>query len=120
MQSSAYQNSFKLPKDTVPFSKIKNKVDEILAGRFEKMVYDPKITVLELKEAVNEINTLVKENISQRFKYAIQSNIVEKIGQAVFSGNMCLWDAEHDNYISTQFETPTFMVIVIIFCSLLE
>lgn len=119
-QQGTMENTFRLPVDTVPVSKVKNNTDAILQSKFGNMAYEPRSTALLLKEATDEIAKAVKKDIPPRFKYAVQCTLNEKLGQAIFSGSMCLWDAEHDNYITTQYETPTFIVIVVIFCSLLE
>jgi hypothetical protein len=50
----------------------------------------------------------------------VQLVLSEKIGQAFFSGTMCLWDPEHDNYMTTTYENSSFMVVAIVFGTLLE
>lgn len=119
-QQGVMENTFRFPTDTVPVSKVKNETDAILHSKFGDVPYEPRSTALLLKEATDEIAKSLKKTIPQRFKFAVQCNLCEKIGQAIFSGSMCLWDAEHDNYITTTYETPTFIAIVVIFCSLLE
>ena len=114
------ENTFILPCDTFPVSKVKAEVEKILAEKFEKQTYDTKESSLQLKVATDEIGKAVKRIIPARFKFSVQLTISEKIGQAFFSGSMCLWDPEHDNYVTVTHETSTFLVVVVIFGALLE
>lgn len=50
----------------------------------------------------------------------MQLTLREKMGQAFFSGAMCLWDPDHDNYMTTTYENTSFIVIAIVFGPLLE
>ena len=113
------ENSWVLPTGSVPVSKIKEEANRILAKKFADTVYD-KGTNMKLKEATDELSKSLKGIISNRYKFAVQLTVSEKVGQAIFSGSMSLWDAEHDNYVTTVYETPTFLVIAVVFCCLLE
>ena len=113
------ENSYRLPSDTFPVSKVKAEVDKILAARFDKVQYDEGAFNL-LKQVTDEIYKATKAIIPPRYKYAVHLTLSEKIGQAFFSGSMCLWDEEHDNYVTTSFETSTILVVAVIFGSLLE
>ena len=119
-QQALLENTFQLPSDTFPVSKVKAEVEKILANKFEKQTYDYKAASLTIKEATDEIGKAVKRIIPARFKFSVQLTISEKIGQAFFSGSMCLWDPEHDNYVTSTYETSTFLVVVVIFGCLLE
>ena len=119
-QQALIENTFQLPSDTFPVSKVKEEVDKILVKLFDKQTYDTKQSSLLLKEATDEIGKAVKRIVPARFKFSVQLTLSEKIGQALFSGSMCLWDEEHDNYVSTTYETSSFLVVVVIFGALLE
>ncbi|OHT10891.1 outer arm dynein light chain 2 [Tritrichomonas foetus] len=119
-QQALLENTFQLPSDTFPVSKIKAEVEKILTNKFDKTTYDTKQSSLTLKEATDEIGKCVKRIAPARFKFSVQLVLSEKIGQAFFSGSMCLWDEEHDNYVTTTYETSTFLVVAVIFGSLLE
>lgn len=114
------ENTFQLPSDTFPVSKVKVEVEKILENKFDKQTYDTKASTLALKEVTDEIGKAVKRIIPARFKFSVHVTISEKIGQAFFSGSMCLWDPEHDNYVTVTYETSTFLVVVVIFGCLLE
>ncbi|KAK8846163.1 Tctex1 domain-containing protein 3 [Tritrichomonas musculus] len=118
-QQALLENTFQLPSDTFPVSKVKAEVEKILANKFDQP-YDVKGSTLTLKEATDEIGKAVKRIIPVRFKFSVQLTISEKIGQAFFSGSMCLWDPEHDNYVTVTYETSTFLVVCVIFGCLLE
>jgi hypothetical protein len=115
-----YENSYRLPEAQFPVSIVKAEADKVLKDKFDNQVYDPRATNLLLKEATDEIAKTIKKVVSPQYKYAVQVTLSEKIGQAFFSGTMCLWDPDHDNYVTTSFETGTFLVVVVIFGSLLE
>ena len=125
-QGIVYENSYQLPSGQVPISKIKSIADQIIEKKFKELKYDHKAMSIKIKEATDEISKALKEKedgkdiISKRYKYMVQLTVSENVGQAFFSGSMCLWDPEHDNYVRTSFEQPTFTVICVIFCSLLE
>ena len=115
-----YENSMRLPEGTFPVSKVKLEADRVLKEKFESKVYEYKEAQTLLKEATDEISKSIKKVISAQYKYAVQVTVSEKIGQAFFAGTMCLWDPEHDNYVTTSYETSTFIVVAVIFGSLLE
>jgi hypothetical protein len=115
-----YENSWRLPSETFPVSKVKAETDKILITKFETAVFEPKASALLLREATDEISKALIRVVSKQFKWAVQLTMSEKVGQAFFSGSMCLWDPEHDNYVSTVYENSNLMVIAIIFGSLLE
>jgi hypothetical protein len=73
-----------------------------------------------LREASEEIQKALGRVVSQQFKWSVQITMTERIGQAFFSGSMCLWDPEHDNYVNTRFENSNIMVVAVIFGCLLE
>jgi hypothetical protein len=115
-----YENSWCEPSEKFPFSKVKTETDRILAAKFKTAVFESKASGLLLREATDEISKALGRVVLKQFKWAIQLTLSEKVGQAFFSGSMCLWDPEHDNYVSTSFENSNVMVIAIIFGSLLE
>ena len=119
-QQANLENTFQLPSETFPVSKIKAEVDKILETNFDKTTYDPKQSSLTLKEVTDEIAKAVTRIAPARFKFSVQVTLSEKIGQAFFAGSMCLWDEEHDNYVTSTYEASTFIVVAVIFGSLLE
>lgn len=125
-QGIIYENSYQLPAGQVPISKIKGIADQILEKRFKELKYDHKALGMKIKEATDEISKALKEKedgkeiLSRRYKYMVQLTVSENVGQAFFSGSMCLWDPEHDNYVTTVYEQPTFTIVCVIFCCLLE
>ena len=115
-----YENSMRLPEGTFPISKVKLEADRVLKEKFEGKVYEYKEAQTLLKEATDEISKSIKKVVPPQYKYAVQVTVSEKMGQAFFAGTMCLWDPEHDNYVTTSYETSTFIVVAVIFGSLLE
>lgn len=125
-QGVTYENSYQLPTGQVPISKIKSIAEQILEKKFKDQKYDQKALGNKIKEATDEISRSLKDKeggkeiLSRRYKYMVQVNLIENIGQAIFTGSMCLWDPEHDNYVTATYEQPSFTVICVIFCCLLE
>jgi hypothetical protein len=115
-----YENSYRLPSDTFPVSKVKGEVEKILAVKFGKASYEAKATAALLRETTDEIAKTVARVVSKQFKWSVQLTLSEKVGQAFFSGSMCLWDPEHDNYATTTYENSNILVVAIIFGCLLE
>ena len=115
-----YENSMRLPEGTFPVSKVKAEADRVLKEKFDGKVYEYKETPTLLKEATDEISKAIRKVVPPQYKYAVQVTISEKVGQAFFAGTMCLWDPEHDNYVTTTYDASTFIVVVVIFGSLLE
>jgi hypothetical protein len=115
-----YENSYRLPEGTFPVSKVKAETDKVLKTKFAEVVFDPKETVRVMKEASDEISKVIKKIVAPQYKFSVQVTVSEKIGQAFYSGTMCLWDPEHDNYMSTTFENSSVLVLVVVFGCLLE
>jgi hypothetical protein len=115
-----YENSWRLPEGVFPVSKVKAETDKVLAAKFAEVVFDVKETVRVLKEASDEISKVIKKVVSPQYKFSVQVTVSQKIGQAFFSGTMCLWDPEHDNYMSTTYENSSVLVLVVVFGCLLE
>jgi hypothetical protein len=115
-----YENSYVLPSGTFHVSKVKQEVDKILKTKFDNVTFDPKQCGLLLREATDEATKAIRRVTANDYKYSVQFALSEKIGQAFFSGTMCLWDPEHDNYMTTTYENSSFMVVAIVFGTLLE
>jgi hypothetical protein len=120
IQGVTYENSYRLPEGSFAVSKVKAEADKILKEKFQDQTYETRATGLLLKEATDELSRTIKKLVAPQYKYSVQITLSEKVGQAFFSGNMCLWDPDHDNYVTTSFETSTFLVVVVIFGCLLE
>jgi hypothetical protein len=99
---------------------VKAETDKVLKSKFETYVFDAKEGARVMKEASEEIGKMIKKVVAPQYKYSIQMTINQKLGQAFYSGTMCLWDSEHDNYMSTTFENSSVFVLVVVFGSLLE
>jgi glutamate synthase domain-containing protein 1 len=115
-----YENSYRLPEGVFPVSKVKAETDKVLKAKFETAVFDPKESVRTLKEASDEISKVIKLIIPKTYKFSVQVTLSQKMGQAFYSGTMCLWDPEHDNYMSTTYENSSVLVLVVVFGCLLE
>lgn len=119
----ANENTYRLPSDVFPVSAVKAAVDKVLLSCFSETTYEQLGDIPEcIKKTINAIKSDLETNrvIQPRFKYAVQLIISEKIGQAFFTGAMCLWDPEHDNYVSCTYETSTFTAVATVFGCLLE
>jgi hypothetical protein len=115
-----YENSYRLPEGSFPVSRVKQEVDKVLQAKFQNVAFDPKACGLALKEATDEVARSIRRIVPNDYKYSVQLTLSEKIGQAFFAGTMCLWDTDHDNYTTTTFENTSFMVLAIVFATLLE
>ena len=126
MQSGSPEqsNSYRLPSEIFPVSSVKKIVETVLNEYLKEKEYS---TIQNVDELIKTILNQIKSKLSDktnakvdRFKYAIQLTISEKMNQALYTAAMCLWDHEHDNYVSVTFETSTFTAVCIIFGCLLE
>lgn len=125
---SIYTNSFRLPTEKFPSSRVKQVVEELMQKKFEGAVYNED-TRVQVKELVDDIYRALNHGnegsrnegiVSKKFKVAVQVSLTERLGQALFSGSLCLWDPEHDNYVSATYETSTFTVITTVYGCLIE
>lgn len=115
--------TYRLPSEHFPVSGVKAVLTKVLENTFKDLTYEEIPDVTELvKKTIIAIKSELEstKTISNRFKYAVQLTISEKIGQAVFSGCMCLWDPEHDNYATYTYENNTLTAMAIVFGCLIE
>jgi hypothetical protein len=115
-----YENSYRLPSEVFPVSKVKGEVKKILEAKFGQAAFEPKASNVLLRDATDEISKALLRVVSKQFKWSAQLTLSEKVGQAFFSGSMCLWDPEHDNYATVTYENSNILVVAIVFGSLLE
>lgn len=98
-----------------PIEVAKYIADYILSDIFEDLNFSSEHITDYVQMATQAISSELREHISDKFDYTVQCTIIEKIGQAFFSGSMSLWDEEHDNYITTKYETHSFVCLCVIF-----
>jgi len=114
-------NTYRLPTDVFPVSVVRKNVQSVLSSCLANKEYKDIPDVPELiKDTTNKIKIEIIKNISQRFKFAVQLTISENLGQALYTGAMCLWDHEHDNYVNVTYETSSFTATCVVFGCLLE
>jgi len=98
-----------------PTDKVKLIAETVLKEIFDDLEFDVRKSPSFLQEATKIISSELKKHITDSFEYFVHLSLNEKIGQAFTTGSMCLWDDEKDRYVSTSFETSSFVCIAVIF-----
>lgn len=117
---TANSNSYRLPENKFPVTAVKARVDSLLQDAFRNKTYDKTTCNQLLKETTEKISKSIKDLFPRDFKYVVQMIINENIGQAFYNGSMCLWDPEHDNYVTSVVKTSTFTCVCTVFGSIIE
>lgn len=128
-------NTYILPTQVFPVAAVKKEVLAILKEHFEtkdenKSNENRFKTAQELgpveniaKSVSTKIMDKFKDNrniVPDRFKIAVEVTVTDQMQQAVLGGAACLWDPEHDNYVTVNLDTGAYVVIVNVFGCLQE
>ena len=98
-----------------PIKIVKVVTDTILKELFCDWIFNPEQTTEFLQYIAQEITNELKPLISTKFDFFVQLSLSENVGQDFATGSMCLWDPNHDDYISTSYETSSFVCIASIY-----
>ena len=128
-------NTYILPSQVFPVTAVRKEVQAVLTEFFEtpnennseENRYKTPEELGPVENIAKAVSTKIMEKfkdsrscIPDRFKFAIEVTITEQMGQAVLGGAACLWDPEHDNYVTINLDTGSYVVIVTVFGCLQE
>ncbi|EAY16755.1 hypothetical protein TVAG_447130 [Trichomonas vaginalis G3] len=133
------ENTYLLPSQVFPVTAVRRVIEKLMLetfpedkGKGKDVIKGPtyesfgdvtnflRPLTTKFKDALEQPGVLCPENVKSRFKFVVQLTISEKIGQALYMGSACLWDMEHDNYVTYTVERPTFTANATVYGCLLE
>ena len=87
----------------------------ILKEIFKNFQWDYSQAQNMIQRASKAISYTLKENLPNKFDYFVQVTLSEKIGQALLTASMCLWDPSTDDYATSSYESQDYIVIANIY-----
>ena len=89
--------------------------DFILKEIFKDFRWDYTKAQNMIQYAAKAISSTLKENLSPNFDFFVQVTLSEKIGQALLTGSMSLWDPSTDDYATSSYDSDEYIVIANIY-----
>eukprot|EP01025_Chloroclados_australasicus_P059618 TRINITY_DN75483_c0_g1_i1.p2 TRINITY_DN75483_c0_g1~~TRINITY_DN75483_c0_g1_i1.p2 ORF type:complete len:135 (-),score=7.23 TRINITY_DN75483_c0_g1_i1:385-765(-) len=82
-------------------------VREMLKERLDGQVYDPVKAAQVSKQLADSLREKIKTLGYDRYKFIVQVNLGQKLGQAMRIVSRCLWDTETDSFASEYYENES-------------
>ena len=99
----------RFPKDAV-----KEMAEYVLKDIFQDFKLDYSKSQEMIQFSTKALSFVLKENFS-KYDFFVQVTLSEKIGQALLTASMCLWDPSTDDYATASYDSQDYIVIANIY-----
>ena len=99
---------------------VKTMIDEFLSKRIGDMVYDGEKSKQLCIELSSEIKELVKNVGFMRYKFVSHVTVSSSHRQGMRQVSRCVWNENHDRYISCVYRNATMNVVAVLYAIYFE
>lgn len=115
-----HENTFRMePKSVFPVVKVRKIVKDVLST-LNTHKYDPKISSTQSKLLSQRILDEVRLLNIERYKLVCFVSIGTKARQGLRMTSRCLWNSEHDTYVSETLEKHAFFAVATLYACYFE
>ena len=110
------ENTYRLePKSRFPEGKVRQIMTATLASSLVSHSYDPEHSPFQAKLLSGRLTDQVKQLKIERYKLVCLVTIGSKSRQGLKLASRCLWDPEHDTFVSVTHEGPGFFAVATLY-----
>ncbi|XP_046986818.1 dynein light chain Tctex-type 5-B-like [Schistocerca americana] len=109
---STYQLAPRRPFNIEQVIKI---LHEVMETHLSTVKYEPAACPQLCAHITRNVREKVKAMNFDRYKIVVTCSIFQKENQGLHVGLRCLWDPQHDNYVSESYETTQFIALTCVY-----